>query len=68
MKKTVLIMLLGLLLTASVYADGYVEGNLLIHTSEALYVTEREPELITNNDWFNILVPTYNIFFHLFVA
>jgi len=54
-------MLLGLLLTASVYADGYVEGNLLIHTTDALYVTQKEPQLTTNKGWFNALIPTYNI-------
>ena len=61
MKKIVFMMLLGLLLTATVYADGFVKGNLLIHTTEALYVTQREPELQTNKDWFNALIPTYNI-------
>lgn len=61
MKRIALIMLLSFILTATVYADGYVKGNLLIHTTEALYVNEREPQLSTNKDWFNVLIPTYHI-------
>lgn len=58
MKKILSIIALFAIVAATLFAGGseefeYVEGNVIVQTSEYMEVLQREPELITDQTWFN---------------
>ncbi len=61
MKKSTFLFIILVVITGNLLANDFVKGNLIIQTLEVLEVLEMEPELITNKEWFNNLVPDYQI-------
>ena len=68
MKKILIAATMVVLLASSLFAGGgsdeefeYVEGNVIIQTSEYMEVLQREPNLVTDQTWFNDMIPVWDI-------
>ncbi|MBC8526494.1 MAG: hypothetical protein H8D22_06455 [Candidatus Cloacimonetes bacterium] len=66
MKKILMVSVTLAVLAGSLFAGSdeefdYIDGNVIIQTSDYMEVLQREPELVTDKEWFNEMIPIYDI-------